>query len=125
MSLPDTVMIVGLCLVVASCVFLMTTHLRTFKQAGGQEARLTRYQRAARLELYMAAAWTGILLVQVSNLFHHAQPDGTTELSWLSLAGAGGAVFACGEFAGRLSLRREMRLLEEQPGDIDCAGKPS
>lgn len=114
MDLLDAVMIAGICLAVGACAFLLTTQLRIAKQAGGQDAHLESARRGERLDLYMGAVWSGFLVVQITNIFHHIQLDGTIKLSSLSLAAFAAVVFVCGAFAGRLLLRRQMRLDKEK-----------
>lgn len=114
MDTRDAVMITGLCLAVGACVFLIRTQWEIAKRAGGQDVHLDSTRRGERLDLYMGIVWSGLLLVQTTDVLHHLQRDGTLRLSLLSLAAAAGAVFVCGAFAGRLLLRREMRLYEEK-----------
>jgi hypothetical protein len=56
------------------------------KQAGGQDVHLESARRGERLELYVGAVWSGFLVVQATNIFHHIQLGGTIKLSLLSLA---------------------------------------
>jgi hypothetical protein len=114
MDMLDAVMIAGICIAVGAGVFLLSTQWQIAKRAGGQDVHLDSTRRGERLDLYMGVVWSGLLLVQVTNVLHHMQHDGTLRLSLLSLAAAAGAVFVCGAFAGRLLLRREMRLGEEK-----------
>ncbi|HTK80088.1 MAG TPA: hypothetical protein VL286_06565 [Rhizomicrobium sp.] len=107
MTLPDIVMIVGVCVAVAACVVLAVKQLRSSKE----EASV---RRGARLDSYMAVVWSGFLLVQGSEIINHMRPDGRADLPLLSLAAAGSVAFVCGAFAGRLSLRQEMRLDDEK-----------
>jgi hypothetical protein len=114
MHLSDAAMIAGLCLAVGACAFLLATQVWTAQRAGGQDVHFDSAQRGGRLDLYMAAVWSGFLVVQASSVFRHMQPDGTLNLSSLSLAAFAADVFICGGFAGRLLLRREMRLSREK-----------
>jgi hypothetical protein len=107
-------MIAGLCLIVGACAFLVGIALKTVRQAGGQDLRLLDPHPGGRLDLYMGAVWSGMLLVQASSVLRHMQPTGTFNLSWLSLAALAGDIFVCGGFAGRLLLRREMRWYKEK-----------
>ena len=112
MSLLDDVMLAGIGLALGACAFLIAAQLRD-KQAG-QDPVAANARRARRLDLYMGVVWSGFLLVQISNILRHRQPDGAMTFSSLSLAAFAGVVFLCGGFAGRLLLRREMRLAEER-----------
>jgi hypothetical protein len=114
LDLLDTVMIAGLGLAIGACAFLIWTQLRDAKQTGEQDVLLANIRRGERLDLYMGIVWSGFLLVQVTNIFHHIDPGGTFQLSSLSLAAVAGDLFVCGGFAGRLLLRREMRLINEK-----------
>jgi hypothetical protein len=114
MVFADAMTIAGLCLIVAACAFLLGITLKTVKQAGGQDLRLVDPHPGGRLDLYMAAVWSGMLLVQASSIVRHMQPAGTFNLSGLSLAALAGELFVCGVFAGRLLLRREIRWYKEK-----------
>jgi hypothetical protein len=105
----EAMMIAGLCLIVAAAAVLVVTWAKTVRHAGEPAFRLGDAQRALRLDLYMAVVWTGMLLVQLSNVLLHVQTGSThniSRLSWIALAGA---LFVCGAFTGRLLLRLEMR----------------
>jgi len=109
MNLPDTVMIAGLCVAVTACAFLLVARLRSARQSAEPDIHLASTRRSARLDQYMGMVWSGFLLVQGAQIFNHLRPDGTAQLSLLSMGAAAGVVFVCGGFAGRLLLRREMR----------------
>jgi hypothetical protein len=123
MDLLDAVMIAGICLAVGGCAFLLATQLGSAKPAGGQDARRESARRGKRLDLYMGVVWSGFLVVQTTNIFHHRQPAGTFELSSLSLAAFTADVLICGGFAGRLLLRREMRLDKEKRDERNGAAR--
>lgn len=108
MNLLDDAMLAGIGLAVGACAFLIAAQLRD-RQAG-QDPVAQNARRARRLELYLGIVWSGFLVVQISSILHHLEPDGTMTFSWLSLAAFASVVFICGGFAGRLLLRREMRL---------------
>jgi hypothetical protein len=112
MDLLDVVMIGGVGLAVVACACLVRVQLKSVKQAGGQEVHLEPTRRGERLDLYMAIVWSGFLLVQVTNILHHIQNDGSFRFTSLSLSAFAAVVFVCGGFAARLLLRREMRLYE-------------
>src|SRR6185312_17294409 len=112
MNLLDDVMLAGIGLALGACAFLIAAQLRD-KQAS-QDPVAANARRARRLDLYMGVVWSGFLLVQISNILHHRQPDGAMTFSSLSLAAFASVVFLCGGFAGRLLLRREMRLDKER-----------
>jgi hypothetical protein len=61
--------------------------------------------------------------VQATNIFHHMQLGGTIKLSLLSLAAFAADVFICGAYAGRLLLRREMRLEKEKREERNGAAR--
>ena len=112
MNLLDDVMLAGIGLMLVACAFLIAAQLRDRQAGHGPVAANAR--RARRLESYLGIVWSGFLLVQISNILHHIEPDGTMKLSWLSLTSFASVVFICGAFAGRLLLRREMRLDKER-----------
>jgi hypothetical protein len=112
MNLLDDAMLAGIGLMLGACAFLIAAQLRD-KQAG-LDPVAANARRARRLESYLGIVWSGFLLVQISNILHHLEPDGTMKFSWLSLAAFVGVVFICGGSAGRLLLRREMRLDKER-----------
>jgi hypothetical protein len=112
MDLIDDVMLAGIGLAVGACAFLMAAQLRD--KPAGQDPVAENARRARRLDLYMGIVWSGFLVVQISNILHHLEPGGTMKFSWLSLAAFASVVFVCGAFAGRLLLRREMRLDKER-----------
>jgi hypothetical protein len=114
MVFVDAMMIGGICVMVGACAFLLGTALRALRRGGGQDLRLMDDHPGARLDLYMAFVWGGMLVVQISNILFHKQPGGAYNLSSLTLAATAGDVFACGVFAGRLLLRREMRWYKEK-----------
>jgi len=123
MDLLDAVMIGGICLAGGACAFLLATQLGIAKKAGGQDVHLESARRDERLDLYMGAVWSGILVVLATNIFHQIQLGGTFELSLLSLAAFAAVVFICGAFAGRLLLRREMRLDKEKREERNGAAR--
>lgn len=112
MDLIDIIMIAGLGLSLGACTLLVRAQLRTARQVGAREVQLEEALRSERLDWYMGAVWSGFLVVQATNVFHHVQVDGTIKFSLLSLAAFAGVVFICGGFAGRLLLRRDMRLAD-------------
>lgn len=123
MDLLDAVMIAGLCLAVGACAFLLTTQLGLAKPTGGQDVHLERARRGEHLDLYMGAVWSGFLVVQATSIFHHVQLGGMIKLSLLSLAAFAADVFICGGFAGRLLLRRELRLAKERREERNGAAR--
>jgi hypothetical protein len=110
-------------LTVGAFAFFLATQLGIAKRAGGQNVHLESARRGERLELYMGAGWSGILVVLATNIFHHIQLDGTINLSLLSLAAFVAVVFICGAFARRLLLRREMRLDKEKREERNGAAR--
>jgi len=62
----------------------------------------------------MSVVWTGMLLVQASSLLLHLELDGSRKLPQFSLMPTAAVLFICGVFAGRLLLRRELRLAERR-----------
>ena len=108
MDLIDLVMLAGIGLALGACAFLIAAQLRD--KPAGQDPVAAKARRARRLDVYLAVIWSGFLAVQITNILHHLAPDGTMKLSRLSLTAFAGVVFICGGFAGRLLLRREMRL---------------
>jgi hypothetical protein len=112
MNLIDTIMIAGLCLSLGACALLITAQLRTARRVGAGEFHLEKARRSERLDWCMGAVWTGFLVVQATNVFHHVELDGSIKFSLLSLAAFAGVVFICGGFAGRLLLRRDLRLAD-------------
>jgi hypothetical protein len=123
MDLLDVIMIAGICLSVGACAFLIRAQLRSAKRAGAQDIHLENARRAERLDLYMGAVWTGFLVVQTTSIFHHVQLDGTFRFSLLSLSAFAAVVLICGGFAGRLLLRREMRLDKSKREERNAAAR--
>jgi len=106
MDYLEMMMIAGLCLMGLAAAFIFRAIFKTAKlRREGQ-----RYSPpGARLDLYLGALWSGLLLVQLSSLVRHMEPPGPHNLSWLSLTGFASIVFLCGAYAGRLSLRMEIQ----------------
>jgi hypothetical protein len=121
MDMLDAVMVAGICLAVGACAFFLRTQAAIPKHKSGQDFNPERTHRGWRLDLYMCVIWSGFLLVQTTNVFHHVQRDGTINLSLLSLAALAANVFICGAFAARLLLGREMRLETEKHREVNGA----
>ena len=96
----------GLFLVVISAVLIVVAVLRVAKQtrASGHRAQI-----GERQDIYLGVLWTGLLLMQLSSLIRQMESPNPHSLSLLSVAGFASAVFLCGGFAGRLTLRMELR----------------
>lgn len=110
MNFAEAMMIAGIGIMVGGCGFLLVNGIKAARRAGGREDG----DRGQRLDLYMLFVWGGMLLVQISNMFFHADASGTFHLASLTLASTAGTVLVFGGFAGRLLLRREMRWRGEQ-----------
>jgi len=77
-----------------------------------------------RFDLYWGCVWSGLLLVQVANILGHVRPDGTFQLSSLTLAATAAVLLLCGICAGRLLLRAELRRYEGRRDEPDRAASP-
>jgi hypothetical protein len=106
MNFVDALMIGGICVMVGACAFLLAHALTAARR--GRDLAAAGDHPGRRLDLYMGLFWSGMLLVQATNIMHHMEPGGSYSLPPLTLAATAGALFACGVFAGRLLLRREM-----------------
>jgi hypothetical protein len=113
MNVPEDVMIAGLCLIAAMGAVLAGAWWKAFKQGHGPDLHLDYPRRGTRLDLYMTLVWSGMLLVQASNVLLHVQDGSTHNLSRLSWTGLAASIFVCGVFAGRLLLRLEMHRYNE------------
>jgi hypothetical protein len=122
MVFVEAMMIAGLCIIAGAAGFLLVNGLKARRGAGGQDL-LADEQRGARLDLYMCFVWSGMLLVQASNILLHRDPGGTYHLSSLTLAATAGQILACGVFAGRLLLRRELRWIKEKRDEQSRASR--
>lgn len=60
-------------------------------------------------DVYLALVWSGILMVQLSNILHQAESGGSFRVTPLMGIGTAAVVFICGAYAGRLMMRLEMR----------------
>lgn len=105
MNSASTIIIAGICVMLVGAGALLFTGLRA-KRAGAP--------MGTRLDVYMAFIWTGMLMVQMSSIVLHWEPVAIYHLSPLTLSATAGNIFVCGIFAGRLLLRREMRLQKER-----------
>jgi hypothetical protein len=114
MNFVDALMIGGLCIMVAAGAFLLRTALRAARRADEQGFRRMDDHPGGQLDLYMAFLWSGMLLVQGSNIVLHLQTGSIHNVSLLAWMGTAGDIFICGIFAGRLLLRREMRWHKEK-----------
>jgi hypothetical protein len=105
MNSASAITIAGICVMVIGAAALLFSGLKA-KRAGAP--------MGTRLDVYMACVWTGMLMVQMSSIVLHWDPVAIYHLSPLTLSATAGNIFVCGVFAGRLLLRREMRLLKER-----------
>jgi hypothetical protein len=112
MDLIDDLMLAGIGLMLGACALLIAAQLRD--KPAGQDPVARNARRALRLDFYLGLVWSGFLVVQIGSILHHVNPDGTMRFSWLSLTAFAAVVFICGVSAGRLLLRRELRLAKER-----------
>ncbi|HEY1506305.1 MAG TPA: hypothetical protein VGF92_18515 [Stellaceae bacterium] len=113
MDIADVMLIVALSVIIGSA-FIVGKSIRATLRADRQELRRIGEDRGQRLDLYLGLVWSGMLLVQASSVLRHMGPGGSYDLSSLAAAATAGNIFVCGVFAGRLLLRREMRLAKER-----------
>jgi hypothetical protein len=105
MNSASTIIIAGICVMLVGAGALLFAGLR---------AKRTGAPMGTRLDVYMACVWTGMLMVQMSSIVLHWEPAAIYHLSPLTLSATAANIFVCGIFAGRLLLRREMRLQKER-----------
>jgi hypothetical protein len=108
-NLIDTTMMGGLVLILGACALMVGIALWEKRTGKKGPAATTDEHPGARLDLYLCLVWSGMALVQVSNIALHIQEGAIQNVSRLGWVGTGGTIFACGVFLGRLLLRREIR----------------
>lgn len=113
MDIPDAMLVVAMCVIIG-CAFVAGRTIWATIRADRQELRRISDVRGQRLDLYMGLVWSGMLLVQASSILRHMGPGGSYNLSSLAVGATASNIFVCGVFAGRLLLRREMRLVKEK-----------
>ena len=116
MDLPNALLDAGLCVMVVA-VLILGRAIWTTSRASGQELLLRKRDNGLRLDVYLCLVWSGMLLVQASNILLHVDSGGIHNISSLTIVSTAATVFVCGAFAGRLLLRLEMRRYRETHGD--------
>lgn len=110
MRLVETMMTVGLCMIIGAAAFILAAGIRA--RLAGEP--LKEESPGQRLDAYMLLVWSGMLLVQVSNILLHWDTGSLSHVSTIGWASTAADFFICGCFAGRLLLRREMRWRKQQ-----------
>lgn len=103
--------VAGLCLVVAGVLLSCRQYLlsaRSLRKSGDRAP--DRYIDGVRHDLYQGAVWLGVALILVSQIAQQLERGAPVQEMALSLAAGAGMVFICGLYAGRLMLRRQLRL---------------
>jgi hypothetical protein len=109
MSLVQGVLIAGVCLTVVAGALLIPAGLKAAKQRREHYRQLPEEYPGLTGEVYMALVWSGLLMVQISNILLHAEPGGNYRVVPLMWVGTAAAVFICGLYVGRFMIRLEMR----------------
>jgi hypothetical protein len=108
-NLIDAIMMGGLVLILGACTLMVGTALWERRTGKTTPAATIDDHPGTRLDLYLCLVWSGMVLVQVSNIALHIQERAIQNVSGLGWLGTAGTISACGVFLGRLLLRREIR----------------
>ena len=109
MTLEEGMATAGLGLAVVAFVLLARAVRKTAEQRAAHYRQLPEEYPGMTGDVYALLIWSGMLLLQISNILNHAEPGGFYRVVPLMWVGTAAVVFSCGLHAGRLMMRLEMR----------------
>lgn len=109
MTLTEDIMIAGIGLMVVASALLVPVGLKAAKRRAEHYRQLPKEYPGLTGDVYLLLVWSGMLIVQISNILLHAEPGGIYRVVPLMWVGTAAAVFICGLYSGRLMMRLEMR----------------
>lgn len=109
MTLTEDITMAGIGMMVVAIALVIRAGLRAAKQRTQSNRQLPEEYPGLTSDAYMILFWSGMLLMQISNILLHAEPGGTYRVVPLMWVGTAAILLVFGLYAGRLMMRLEMR----------------